>query len=237
MKYILLITIILGISSYTENEKIVWDFLMSSGLTKAGAAGLMGNLKAESDIRSVVYQDSYKSIIGLTDQEYVDYVNDGRYSEWNFIHDSVGFGLAQWTYYSRKEALLNSCRGKIGDMYCQVDYLVREISESYYGVNQVIRSSNNVRECALKVLFEFESPEDQSESVQNYRAGLAEEYYHIFGKEYSIVEPFGKVYRVKIGDNLYSIAERFGTTVDELAKLNSIDDVNEIIVGEVIKLP
>ena len=181
MKYILFLSLIIFISSYTENEKIVWDFLINSGMTKAGAAGLMGNLKAESDIRSVVYEDAWKSTIGLTDQEYVDYVNDGRYSEWNFIHDSVGFGLAQWTYYTRKENLLNSCRGKIGDMYCQVDFLIRELASDYYDVNNMLRSSGNVRECALKVLFDFERPVDQSESVQNYRASLAEQYYNIFG--------------------------------------------------------
>ena len=68
-------------------------------------------------------------------------------------------------------------------MYCQVDFLVRELASDYYGVNSVLRSSVNVRECALKVLFEFESPVDQSESVQNYRASLAEQYYNIFGWE------------------------------------------------------
>ena len=128
MKYLLLITLILGISSYTENEKTVWDFLIQNGYTKEGAAGFMGNLKAESRIESVIYEDAYKSVIGLTDQEYVDYVNDGRYT--NFVYDQVGFGLAQWTYWSRKQALLNKCRGIIGDMHCQLEYLSIEIDST-----------------------------------------------------------------------------------------------------------
>ena len=76
----------------TGNEKIIWDFLKDNGLTDAGAAGLMGNLYAESTLKSVIYENSYKKSIGLTDQEYVDKVNDGTYT--NFVNDKVGFGLA-----------------------------------------------------------------------------------------------------------------------------------------------
>ena len=94
MKYILLIALILGISSYNGNEQFVWNYLRNSGLTKAGAAGMMGNLYAESGINSVIYQNSYKGRIGWTDQQYVDYVNSGAYSEYSFVHDAVGFGLA-----------------------------------------------------------------------------------------------------------------------------------------------
>ena len=34
-----------------------------------------------------------KKKIGMTDQEYVDKVNNGEYSEYNFIHDQAGFIL------------------------------------------------------------------------------------------------------------------------------------------------
>ena len=75
------------------NDKIIWDFLKDNGLTDAGAAGLMDNLYAESKLESVIYENKYKNSIGLTDQEYVDKVNDGTYT--NFVKDKVGFGLAQ----------------------------------------------------------------------------------------------------------------------------------------------
>ena len=50
--------------------------------------------------------------------------------------------------------------------------------------------------------------------------------------------PKGK-YRVVYGDTLSSIASRFGTTVEELKKLNGFDDkrANTIKVDEVISLP
>ena len=50
-------------SDETGNEKIIWDFLKDNGLTDAGAAGLMGNLYAESTLKSVIYENSYKKAL------------------------------------------------------------------------------------------------------------------------------------------------------------------------------
>jgi LysM repeat protein len=239
MKYFLLIALILGISSYTANEKTVWDFLISKGYTKAGAAGLMGNLQAESNMQSVIYENYYKSKIGLTDQQYVDYVNSGRYT--NFVYDSVGFGLAQWTYSTRKQALLNTCYGNIGDLNCQLRYLQIELINYFPGINSLLKSSNSVRDCALKVLFEFENPADQSVSVQNYRVSLANNYYNTFsgGSTPGPTPDPGttKTYVVQYGDTLSGIAARFGTSVAVLARLNNIQNVNLIYVGQVLTLP
>ena len=33
-----------------NNEKIIWNFLISQGFTEAAAAGIMGNLYAESSL-------------------------------------------------------------------------------------------------------------------------------------------------------------------------------------------
>ena len=80
MKYILFIAFSLGISSYTTEEKKVWDFCIDQmKLTEQGAASIMGVLKEISNFRSVYYDNAYKSTIGLSAQEYVDKVNDGSY--------------------------------------------------------------------------------------------------------------------------------------------------------------
>ena len=237
MKYILFLALIIGISTFSANEKKVWNYLVSKGLTKAGAAGMMGNLKAESGIRSVVYQDSYKKKMGWTDQQYVDKVNSGAYSQHNFVHDSIGFGLAQWTYYTRKQALYNMCHGQIGSMDCQLNYLITELPADFSGVYNVLVSSNSVEECALKVLFDFETPVDQSYSVQQYRIGLAQNYYNIFSGDTPGPTPSDKTYIVQPGDTLYSIAQKFGTTVEILCKLNNITNPDLIQVGQVLILP
>ena len=82
------------------NEKIIWDYLKAKGLNDYGAAGLMGNLFAESALNPKNLQNTYEKSLKLTDAEYTKKVDDGSYT--NFIKDKAGYGLAQWTYWSRK---------------------------------------------------------------------------------------------------------------------------------------
>jgi LysM repeat protein len=46
-----------------------------------------------------------------------------------------------------------------------------------------------------------------------------------------------KTYKIKRGDSLSQIADRFGTTTRKLMNLNGITDSNLIRIGQVIKLP
>jgi lysozyme len=47
----------------------------------------------------------------------------------------------------------------------------------------------------------------------------------------------GKTYTVKPGDTLSVIAVKFGTTVPAIASLNNIPNINNISVGQVLKIP
>jgi LysM repeat protein len=51
------------------------------------------------------------------------------------------------------------------------------------------------------------------------------------------VEPADQTYRVRDGDTLSAIAERFDTTVRALVRLNDIEDPNQIRAGQELKLP
>lgn len=86
------------------NEERIWYFLRSKGLSDYGVAGLMGNLYAESALRPENLQNTYEKKLGMTDAEYTAAVDSGAYA--GFVRDSAGYGLAQWTYWSRKEGLL-----------------------------------------------------------------------------------------------------------------------------------
>lgn len=44
-------------------------------------------------------------------------------------------------------------------------------------------------------------------------------------------------YKIVAGDNLSSIAKKYGTTVDALVSLNKIADANKIYAGQIIKIP
>ena len=95
----------------------IQKFLKQNGLTDQGAAALMGNLYIESKLNSKNLQDSYSNSFKMSDEEYTRAVDNGTYK--NFIHDSAGYGIAQWTYYSRKQNLYNYIKSKnksIGDL-------------------------------------------------------------------------------------------------------------------------
>jgi hypothetical protein len=90
---------------YDATDVTIWEFFTSKGLNAFAAAGLMGNLYAESGLVPSNLQNSYEKKLGYTDATYTAAVDSGKYT--NFVRDSAGYGLAQWTYWSRKQALLD----------------------------------------------------------------------------------------------------------------------------------
>ena len=161
------------------NEEKIWNYLVGKGLSKAGAAGLMGNLNAESALNPQNLQNSYEKKLGYTDESYTAAVDSGSYG--NFVHDSAGYGLAQWTYWSRKENMLAFARaaGKsIGDLEMQLDFLFKELSEGYKGVLNTLKTTGSVRAASDSVLLNFERPADQSEAVKTKRAAYGQSYYN-----------------------------------------------------------
>ncbi len=163
------------------DEQIIWYFFKDQGLTEAGIAGLMGNLYAESGLRSNNLQDSFEKKLGYTDNSYVTAVDGGTYSEYSFVHDSAGFGLAQWTYWSRKQGLYDYAEAKgtsVADLNTQLEYLVKELKSSYLSVWNTLLSTTSVRTASNKVLLEFEQPANQSSAVQNERADYGFTYYY-----------------------------------------------------------
>ena len=163
--------------SGTAKENI-YNFLYEKIGNKYGVAALMGNLNAESGLSPNNLQNSYERSIGLNDNDYTAAVDNGSYG--NFVHDSAGYGIAQWTYYTRKQALLDFAREKgtsVGDLQTQLEFLWKELSESYPGVLNTLRNASSVREASDVVLKQFERPADQSESACAYRASLGESLY------------------------------------------------------------
>lgn len=161
----------------STNEQKIWNFLVSKGLSKAGAAGLMGNLFAESALIPTNLENAYEKKLGYTDAAYTDAVDSGKYT--NFVRDSAGYGLAQWTYWSRKEALLAYAKEQkksIGDLEMQLCFLMREL-EGYKTVLATLKSAKTVREASDSVLVNFERPADQSENAKVRRAGYGQGYY------------------------------------------------------------
>lgn len=160
-------------------EKRIWDFLKAEGFNDFGVAGLMGNLLAESGLRSNNMEDKYQSKLGYNDESYTRAVDNGTYT--NFVKDAVGYGLAQWTYWTRKQNLLNFARQNkksIGDLEMQLRFLVKELKESYTNsVYNVLKKATSVLEASNAVLLNFERPANMSASVQAIRARYSQTYY------------------------------------------------------------
>lgn len=159
-------------------KKEIFNYLVSLGFTKAGAAGLMGNLKAESNLDPKNLQNTCERRLGLSDSEYTKAVDNGSYD--NFVRDSAGYGLAQWTYWSRKQNLLEFAKSKgasIGDCKMQLDFLFKEL-KGYKSVFEALKTTNSVKEASDIVLTKFEKPADQSEAVKKKRAQYGQDIYN-----------------------------------------------------------
>ena len=186
------------------NEEKIWNFLMSKLNNTYGVSGLMGNLYAESGLNSKNLQNNGNKILGMTDDEYTKAVDNGTYT--NFVRDSFGYSLAQWTYWNRKQNLLNyakTCGCSIGDLEMALNFLVHELQTSYKSVWNKLLSSTSVRQSSDVVLTEFEKPADQSENVKIKRASFGQVYYDKYNKQHQIHSPQGtKYYRVQCGVDL-----------------------------------
>ena len=160
-------------------EEQIFNFLIGKGMTPAGAAGLMGNLYAESGLKPTNLENTYERALGLTDEAYTAAVDSGAYAD--FVNDCAGYGLAQWTFWSRKQGLLSYAkkqRKSVGDLETQLEYLVHEISTDFSPTFSVLKTTGSVKAASDQVLIQFERPADQSAAVRERRAGYGQTYYN-----------------------------------------------------------
>lgn len=170
------------VNTSEADPEVLWNYFKKQGLNDYGIAGLMGNLYAESGLRPCNLQNTYEKSLNMTDAEYTAAVDAGVYT--NFVNDKAGYGLAQWTYYTRKQNLLNYCKSKnksIGDLGTQLDFLMKELTSNYASVVTTLKSATSVLEASNAVLLKFECPADQSKEVQDKRASFGQTYFNKYG--------------------------------------------------------
>lgn len=169
-------------------DETIWNFLKSKGLNDFAVAGIMGNLYAESALNPKNLQNSYEKSLGFTDASYTEAVDKGSYT--NFVRDSAGYGLVQWTYYSRKQNLLDYAKSvakSIGDLGMQLEFMWQEM-HGYTSVMKTLDGATSVLEASNAILLKYERPADQSTSAQNKRAGYGQKYFDKFSSR-AIVPP------------------------------------------------
>ena len=161
-----------------SDEEKIQDYLLFKIGNPYGVAGLMGNLYAESGLRSNNLQNTYEKKLGMTDEQYTAAVDNGSYT--NFVRDAAGYGLAQQTFQSRKQNLLSYCKQfgtSIGNLEMQLEFLCNVELPGYKTVQATLQTATSVREASDVVLTQFERPADQSEAMKKTRAAYGQKYY------------------------------------------------------------
>ena len=137
------------------SNKSIYDALRAAGMTKEGTCGLMGNMMAESGMKSNIAQ---RGMTKLTDEQYTAAADNGLL---DFRNDGVGFGLLQHTYPTRKAALLQFAKSQgvsVGDEAMQVQFCIKELKHDYPALWEYLCSSHDLYMCAQKVCLEYERP-------------------------------------------------------------------------------
>lgn len=182
-------------SKATSNDphRQIWNYLLGKLGNEYGVAGLMGNLEAESGL----YPDRVQGDIPYSEysQAYTAQVDNGTISEYDFVYNGPGgggYGLAQWTFHTRKQALYDMWESggypSIGSLELGLDYLWHELTTDYPGVVSVLKSATSVREASDKVLLDFERPAE-AESKREEREALGLAWYNKFHGGYVPDEP------------------------------------------------
>jgi hypothetical protein len=164
------------------NDQYIWDYLNSYIQNDIGTAALMGNLQAESGLVSYRLQGDFTSGY-MKSKNYTNAVDNGSYTETQFVNDQKGYGLAQWTYYTRKQKLYDKMQEmglSIGAVELGCAYLLEELQADYSSVWAALVSATSIRAASDVVLIQFENPADQSEAVQIHRAQLSQAIYDEF---------------------------------------------------------
>lgn len=174
------------------DARSIWDYFVNGiGFSKEGTAALMGNLYAESGLRTDTLErlciQRYKERgITWTDGTYTAAVDSGSISRQEFISPMgrhYGYGLAQWTVEGRKAGLYDLAKSRgtsIASLGVQLDYLYSELEKKFPKVYFAVSGAKDIREASDCVLYDFEAPANASQ-YSALRADYGAQIYRLFG--------------------------------------------------------
>lgn len=135
--------------------KEIYDLLRAGGLSRAGALGMLGNMAAESGLKENIAQ---RGMTKLSDEQYTAAADNGLI---DFANDSVGYGLCQWTFRTRKAALMQfakQCGVSVGNGMMQVEFALNELLEDYPALWQYLKETDDIDGASDRICKEFERP-------------------------------------------------------------------------------
>ena len=142
------------------SKQEIYNQLRQGGLSQAGALAMMGNWQCESGLEPNRLQGDF-SPYRTVSKDYVRRIENFTLQRDQFAHDAKGFGLAQWTYYSRKQALWDAWHKSglsIASAELQVKFALYELQSDYSGLLGYLRTTNDLFEATARICREFERP-------------------------------------------------------------------------------
>jgi len=158
------------------SKETIFNYLKQGGLSDAGICAIMGNMYCESLLKS----DNVEDRCSMSDAEYTKAVNTGTISCYQFSRDAYGYGLIQWTYFSRKEELWKRTVNQglsIADEMAQCSFCISELRRDYKSLFNYLCEDCDLYTATSRVCKEYERP-----AVNNIEAryAKAKEYYDEF---------------------------------------------------------
>jgi hypothetical protein len=142
------------------NEQTIYNRLRQAGLTEAGALGVLGNWACESGCEPNRVQGDFSPYRSIS-KAYVAKLNSGELSMNTFARDAKGFGLAQWTYWSRKEEMYHEWKSSglpIDSVEFQVGFALKELARDFPTDFNLLKTTSDVYAATKAVCARFENP-------------------------------------------------------------------------------
>lgn len=129
-------------------------------MTEAGALGVLGNWECESNCEPCRVQNDF-SPYRTVSKGYVRDLESGRKTMQAFARDQLGFGLAQWTYPTRKEDMYHEWKTSglaIDSVEFQVGFALKEFQRDFPNDLQTLKTTNDIYTACQVVCARFENP-------------------------------------------------------------------------------
>lgn len=139
-----------------ENAEKIYNFFIGKNLAPIHVAGIMGNLAAEGG----------PNFDPLSQQDGSDDITPKR---------GVGFGIAQWTFYTRQDALVDFAKSRnqpVGSLGVQLDFLWLELNTNRAGALTSLKKTTTVVDAVHVFMVEFEAP-DPDQAHEDRRIAAA----------------------------------------------------------------
>lgn len=129
--------------------------LVRGGMTPIAACAMGGNMMCESGMTANIAQ---RGMTTLTDAQYTAAADAGTI---NFVYDAIGYGLCQWTYYARKQRLLEYAKSigvSVGDETMQVNFCLAELRGEYPALWEYLTTAQDLYGASARICKEYERP-------------------------------------------------------------------------------